>query len=76
LEEKITALLGDWSLKVVFLLHVKGSAMAQAGSFRPVTVEVSVLSQTTPHGICGGQSGIGTDFSQSITVFFFVSITP
>jgi hypothetical protein len=39
--------------------------MAQAVSRRPLTAEARV----SPRGICGGQSGIGTGFSPSTSVF-------
>jgi hypothetical protein len=46
-----------------------GRAMAQAVSRRPLTAEVRVRCRVSPCGICGGQSGIGTGFSQSTSVF-------
>jgi hypothetical protein len=46
-----------------------GRAMAQAVSRRPPTAEVRVGSQVSPCGICGGQSGTGTGFSTSSSVF-------
>jgi hypothetical protein len=36
--------------------------MAQAVSRRPLTAEARVQSRVSPCGLCGGQSGIGTDF--------------
>jgi hypothetical protein len=42
-----------------------GRAMAQAVSRRPLTEE----SRVGPCGICGGQSGTGTGFSPSTSVF-------
>jgi hypothetical protein len=46
-------------------IHALGRAMAQAVSRRPLTAEARV----GQCGICGGQSGIGTDFSPSTSVF-------
>jgi hypothetical protein len=43
--------------------------MAQAVSRRPPTAEAWVRSRVSPCGICGGQSGIGTGFSPSTSVF-------
>jgi hypothetical protein len=43
--------------------------MAQAVSRRPLTAEARVRSRVSPCGICGGQSGIGTGFSPSTSVF-------
>jgi hypothetical protein len=43
--------------------------MAQAGSRRPLTAEARAGSRVSPCGICGGQSGTGTCFSPSISVF-------
>jgi hypothetical protein len=45
-----------------------GRAMAQAVSRRPLTAEARVQSRVTPCGICGGQSGTGTDFFPSTSV--------
>jgi hypothetical protein len=46
-----------------------GRAMAQAVSRRPPTAEARVRSRVSPCGICGGQSGTGTGFSPSTSVF-------
>jgi hypothetical protein len=43
--------------------------MAQAVSRRPLTAEARVRSRVSPCGICGGQSGTGTVFSPSTSVF-------
>jgi hypothetical protein len=43
--------------------------MAQAVSRRPVTAETPVCAQVSPCGICGGQSGTGTGFSQLSSAF-------
>ena len=47
----------------------KGRAMAQAVSRRPLTAETRVRSRVGLCGICGGQSGTGTGFSPSTSVF-------
>ena len=43
--------------------------MAQAVSRRPVTADARVRSRVSPRGICGGQSGTGTGFLPSTSVF-------
>jgi hypothetical protein len=43
--------------------------MAPAVSRRPLTAEARVRSRVSPCGICGGQSGTGTGFSLSTSVF-------
>jgi hypothetical protein len=49
----------------------KGRAMAQAVSRRLPTAEARVRSRVIPCGICGGQSGTGTGFYPSTSVFPF-----
>jgi hypothetical protein len=46
-----------------------GRAMAQVVSRRPLTAEAWVCARVNPCGICGGQSGTGTGFSPSSSVF-------
>jgi hypothetical protein len=46
-----------------------GRAMAQAVSRQPPTAEALVRSRFSLCGICGGQSGTGTGFSPSTSVF-------
>jgi hypothetical protein len=43
--------------------------MAQAVSRRPLTADARVRPRVNPCAICGGQSGTGTDFSLSFSVF-------
>jgi hypothetical protein len=43
--------------------------MAQAVSHRPLTAEAWVRARVNPYGICVGQSGTGTGFSPSSSVF-------
>jgi hypothetical protein len=50
-------------------LYSFGRAMPQAVSRRPVTAEARVRSRVSPCGICGGQSGTGTGFFPSTSVF-------
>jgi hypothetical protein len=56
----------------VWQLNVrKGRAIAQAVSRWPLTAEARVRSWFSPCGICGGQSGTGTCFSPSTSVFHY-----
>jgi hypothetical protein len=48
---------------------ITGRVMAQVVSRRPLTAEARVRARVNPYGICGGQSGIVTGFSQSSSVF-------
>jgi hypothetical protein len=59
-------LLQQWHILVT---AVKGRAMAQAVSRRSLTAEGWVRSRVSPCGICDGQSGTGTSFSPSTSVF-------
>jgi hypothetical protein len=43
--------------------------MAQAVSRRPLTADARVRSRVSTCGICGGQSGTGTGFSPSTSIF-------
>jgi hypothetical protein len=43
--------------------------MAQVISRRPLTAESRVRARVNPCGICGGQSGTGTGFPPSSSVF-------
>jgi hypothetical protein len=46
-----------------------GRALAQAVSRRSLTAERRVRSRVSPCGTCGGQSGTGTGFSSSTSIF-------
>jgi hypothetical protein len=50
-------------------MYYKGRAMAQVVSRRPLTAEARVRSLVNPCEICGGQSGTGTGFFWSTSVF-------
>jgi hypothetical protein len=54
---------------------LQGRAMAHVVSRRPLTAEAWFRARVTPCGICGGQSGPGTGFYPSSSVFP-VSIIP
>ena len=55
---------------------MRGRAMAEAISRRPLTAEARVRSRVSPCGICGGQSGTGTGFSRVLRLFVVSIITP
>ena len=61
-----------WSFKTLVtclpLNMTYSYVMALAVSHHPQTMEVQVQYKTNPWGICGGQSGIRTDFSPSTLV--------
>jgi hypothetical protein len=61
------------SFKSTPVLHsaavVKDSDMAEVVGRRSLTAEARVRSHSIPCGICGGQSGSGTMFSPSTSVF-------
>jgi hypothetical protein len=46
-----------------------GRAMAQVVIRRPLTLEARVRARFIPCGICGGQSGTGTGFYPSSSVY-------
>jgi hypothetical protein len=48
---------------------MKGRAMVQVVSRRLLTAEARVHARVNPSGICGEQSGTGTGFSPSSSVF-------
>jgi hypothetical protein len=51
------------------LTVIIGRAMTQVVSRRTLTAETRVRSRVSPCGICGGQSGTGTGFSLSTSVY-------
>jgi hypothetical protein len=53
----------------MFVTFIKGRTMAQAVSCQPLTAESWVCTWVYPCGICGVQSGTGTGFSLSSSVF-------
>jgi hypothetical protein len=54
---------------VILKCIIYGRAMAQVVSRRPLTAEDRVRGRVNPSGICSGQSGTGTGFSPSSSVF-------
>jgi hypothetical protein len=66
----ISSLLLQVSVSVAHQTHgIMGCAMTQAVSRRPLTAEARIRSRVGPCGICGGQSGTGTGFYPSNSVF-------
>jgi hypothetical protein len=59
----------SWSYTILNPGDLVGRVMAQAVSRRPPTAEARVRSRVSPYGIFGGQSGTGTGFSPSTSVF-------
>jgi hypothetical protein len=57
------------TLSHLFKLYNMDRAMAQAVSRWPLMAEARVRCPVSPCGICGGQSGTGTRFSPSTSVF-------
>jgi hypothetical protein len=57
------------SLSSLFVFAFKDRAMAEAFSRRPLTGKARIRSQASPCEIYGGQSGAGTGFSPSSSVF-------
>jgi hypothetical protein len=53
-----------------------GHAMAQVVIRRPLTAEAWVRARVCLCGICGGQSGTGTEFSQSSSISPVIIIPP
>jgi hypothetical protein len=51
------------------MAYWRGRAMAQAVSRRPLTAESRIRARVNPCGICDGESGTGTGFSPSSSVF-------
>jgi hypothetical protein len=56
-------------VEVCVLNDARERAMAQAVSRRPLTAEAQVRALVSTCGICGGQSGTGTDFYSSFSAF-------
>jgi hypothetical protein len=52
-----------------YVTSLLGRAMAEVVIRRPLTAEARVRARVNPCGICGGQSGTGTGFSPSSSVF-------
>jgi hypothetical protein len=67
--------MGSWCLSsslliiVLCVIYYYSRAMAQAVSRWPLIAEAWVRAQVNTCGICGGQSGTGTGFSPSSSVF-------
>jgi hypothetical protein len=59
----------NWFTCCLLINESSGRAMGRAVSRRPPTADARVQSQVSPCGLCDGQSGTGTGFSQSTSVF-------
>jgi hypothetical protein len=61
-----------WRKGIISLLNLRkgeGRAIAQVVSRRPLTLEAGVCAHVSPCGVGSGQSGTGTRFSPSSSVF-------
>jgi hypothetical protein len=73
----------EFCAKFKRISHFNGHIMTQALSHQPLTTEVKVRYQASPHGICGGWSGTGAlvfpsvSFHHcSIQIFIYVPLLP
>jgi hypothetical protein len=73
-EKKSLTDIFHWSILSVTL--TRGRAMAQVVSRRPLTAETGVRARVNLCRICDGQSGTGTRFSPSSSVFPYQYIIP
>jgi hypothetical protein len=61
-----------WHKNSLFVTFIVGRAMDQAVRRQPLTAKTRVRSRVIQSGICGGQSGTETGFSQSSSVSPFL----